>query len=331
DQRVPDRSRSQDDVDVGEKGLQTGPWDGFPVKTLRQLAGPWMISIHDTDIGTRSKRLCGDPSHLPCPDDGDDSMLEGEDRLEESNGRVARRRFVRVEPGNRSDGGSDSGGLEKHASQGAVRADPSRSARRGVPDLRRHLLLAFREGVEAAGNPNEMSRRIAVVEDVENRLVGGDAEGVSNVFGRPRRGVRDCVHFDSIARRQEDEVGPRWPTSARLPQGSVRGLPEKPLTRVEARGSMIGPDDKEVSRGGERGPIGAMWERGRLAIHRLANRATRLAYKNVRADDSHHKDNFGGLTQPNAPRQLPHRVGSQALRWTETRCWTYPTKPPADM
>src|SRR2546425_11954947 len=55
DQRVPDRSRSQDDVDVGEKGLQTGPWDGFRVKTLRQLAGPWMISIHDADLSTRSK------------------------------------------------------------------------------------------------------------------------------------------------------------------------------------------------------------------------------------------------------------------------------------
>src|SRR5438445_11458599 len=71
---------------------------------------------------------------------------------------------------------------------------------------------------------------------------------------------------------------------------------------------MIGPDDKEVSRGGERRPIGAMWERGRLAIHRLANRATRLAYKNVRADDSHHKDHFGGLTQPTAPRPLPHQI-----------------------
>src|SRR3989442_8961293 len=217
DQRAPDRGRGKDDVDVGEKSLQIGPWDGFPVKTLRELAGPWMIPIHDADLGTRSKRLCGDPSHLPCPDDGDDSMLEGKDGLEESNGRVARRRFARVEPGNRSDGGSDSGGLEKHASQGAVRADPSRSARRGVPDLRRHLLLAFREGVEAAGNPNEMSRRIAVVEDVEDRLVARDAEGLSKDFGRPRRGLRDCVQFDSIARRQEDEVGPRWPTSARLP------------------------------------------------------------------------------------------------------------------
>src|SRR2546426_6024036 len=293
DERAPDGGRGKDNVGVGEKGLQVGPWDGFPVKTLRELPGAWMIPIHNADFGVRPKLLCGDPSHLPCPDDRDDSTLNGYDGLEESNGRVARRRVSRVDASNRSNGGGDSGGLEEHGGKRA-HGRPSRSLRRGAPDLRRHLLLAFREGVQAAGDPNEMSRCVPVFEDVQHPLVEGHAEGLSNEFGSPGRGFRECVHFDSIARGQEDEIGQSGSRSPRLPQGTVRGLPKKPLTRVEARSPMVGPDDQEVSRGRACRHGRATGRRGRLAIHRLANRATQRAYKNVRANDSYRKANFGG-------------------------------------
>src|SRR2546426_173723 len=232
DERAPDRGRGKDNVGVGEKGLQVGPWDRFPLKTLRELAGPWKIPIHNADFGVRPKLLCGDPGHLPRPDDRDDSTLNGYDGLEESNGRVARRRVSRGDASNRSNGGGDSGGLEKHG------------------------------GKVALG-------------------------------------------------------GPRWSRSARLPQGSVRGLPEKPLTRVEARSPMVGPDDDEVSRSSACREVRATGRKGRLAIHRLANRATQQAYKNVRANDSHHKANFGGdQTDPDDVRRearprrdrLPHSV-----------------------
>src|SRR3989454_1885429 len=316
DERAPDRGRGKDNVGVGEKGLQVGPWDGFPLKTLRELAGPWKIPIHNADFGVRPKLLCGDPGHLPRPDDRDDSTLNGYDGLEESNGRVARRRVSRGDASNRSNGGGDSGGLEKHGGKVAL-GGPSRSPRRGAPDLSRHLLLAFRQGVQAAGDPNEMSRCIAVFEDVQHPLVEGDAEGLSNEFGGPSRVFRECIHFDSIARGQEDDIGPRWSRSARLPQGSVRGLPEKPLTRLEARSPMVGPDDDEVSRSSACREVRATGRKGRLAIHRLANRATQQAYKNVRANDSHHKANFGGdQTDPDDVRRearprrdrLPHSV-----------------------
>src|SRR2546426_177175 len=235
DERAPDRGRGKDNVGVGEKGLQVGPWDRFPLKTLRELAGPWKIPIHNADFGVRPKLLCGDPGHLPRPDDRDDSTLNGYDGLE----------------------------------------------------------------------------------DVQHPLVEGDAEGLSNEFGGPSRVFRECVHFDSIARGQEDDIGPRWSRSARLPQGSVRGLPEKPLTRVEARSPMVGPDDDEVSRSSACREVRATGRKGRLAIHRLANRATQQAYKNVRANDSHHKANFGGdQTDPDDVRRearprrdrLPHSV-----------------------
>ena len=165
---------------------------------------------------------------------------------------MARGRFFRGDAGNRSDGRCDSGGLEEHPSERAASRTPDRSLGRGIPDLLRHLLLALRKGVQSARDPDEMSRRIAIFEDVQHRVIDGDAEGLANDFGCPGGGFRERVHFDSIACGQEDEIGPRRSTSTRLSQGSVRGFPEEPLTRVEYQGrscklaELLGEDRRAI-------------------------------------------------------------------------------------
>jgi len=95
------------------------------------------------------------------------------------------------------------------------------------------LPLAFRKGVQTAGDAEKMCRRVAVFQDVQGRLVLRGEERRANRFGGPTRRVRERVDFDSVACRQEDDFGPRWAGSARLPQRGIRGLAQQPFSRVE--------------------------------------------------------------------------------------------------
>jgi hypothetical protein len=273
DERALDRRRGDHDVGFGEDLPEIRERDGFPTETLRKLAGPRGIPIQNPDFGARPEILCGDSCHLPGPDEHNDSILDGYDGLEESNGSVARGRVAGGGAGTPADLGGDSGRVMKQIRQRSVRRGPGRSPQRGVPDLRRHLVLAFCEGIQTAGDPNEMRRRIEVFEDIQDRLVLGDAKSPANGFRGPLWGLRKSVHLDSVACRQEDEVGPRWSMSARFPQGSIRGFAEQTLPRVEARSAMVCTDDEEVGRNGGREPLKVMRRTERLAIHRPRERS----------------------------------------------------------
>ena len=49
-----------------------------------------------------------------------------------------------------------------------------------VSDLLGHLLLAFRDRVQSARNPDEVRRRILGVQDIQGLIVTGNAEGFSH-------------------------------------------------------------------------------------------------------------------------------------------------------
>src|SRR5439155_27011102 len=56
-----------------------------------------------------------------------------------------------------------------------------------VSDLLGHLLLAFRDRVQSGRNPDEVSRRILGVKDVQGSIVTGNAEGFSDAVGHKVR------------------------------------------------------------------------------------------------------------------------------------------------
>src|SRR3989449_5710553 len=92
DERVSDRGRGEDDIGLGENLPKIRQRDGLPAEGFCQLAGPREIPIQDADLGARPETLRRDSCHLPCPNQCDDSILDRNDGLEESNGGATRAR-----------------------------------------------------------------------------------------------------------------------------------------------------------------------------------------------------------------------------------------------
>src|SRR3989442_3442011 len=113
DERVSAGGRGEDDIGFGETLPKIRQRDGLSAKGFCQLAGPREIPIQDADLGARPETLRRDACHLPCPNQCDDSILERNDGLEESNGGVTRGRvgdrYARQSP----DPGSAPGGVKE--------------------------------------------------------------------------------------------------------------------------------------------------------------------------------------------------------------------------
>jgi hypothetical protein len=187
---MSDRGRGEDDVGFGENLPEARERDGLSTEALGELACPRVIPIQNPDFGARPEIFCGDPCHFPRANECNDSILDRYDGVEESDGSVARRRVAGGSAGDPADLGRDTGGVKKQVSQGAAWQGAVQSPQRGVPNLRRHLFLAFCEGVQTTGDPNEMCRRIAVIEDVQDRLGLRNAERPANGLGGPARRLR---------------------------------------------------------------------------------------------------------------------------------------------
>ena len=147
DDRVSDRRRSEDDVRFAEDLLQIAQRHGVPAEPVCQLAGSCETPIQDADLSPWLQTLRGDARHLSRTDQGDDSIFDTDGGLQKSDRSVAGGRVRGSHTRDPADLGRDLGGETKQIRQGAARRCTGGAIDRGVPDLGRHLLLAFCKGV----------------------------------------------------------------------------------------------------------------------------------------------------------------------------------------
>ncbi len=207
DEGTLDGGCGEDDVGFREHLAEVCQWDGLPVQASSELPCACEAPIQNPDASASMETLRGDAGHLPRPNEGNNRILEGHGGLDESDREVAHGRVFGTDTGDLADTGRNPNGTDEEIRERTSARGPGWSSRWGRSDLLRHLLLAFRDGIETARDAEEVGRSVLVLEDIEGGRVFG-CDNPLDGLGREPGCRRQGVDLNSVARREEDEVRP---------------------------------------------------------------------------------------------------------------------------